>query len=110
MTGNGFTVHPDELHKFSEYLDKTTVPAVDDSAKAVDDANGGDIDAFGVVLAQVLAIPARIALKAVSDNLHGVAKDVTDSADKTRQASEQYRKGDQDLAKAFDKFKPEQVK
>ncbi|MFF0145506.1 hypothetical protein ATK36_1689 [Amycolatopsis sulphurea] len=107
MSGNGFTVHTDELHTFSRYLDGRTAPAVHDAAKSVDDANRGDVDSFGVLLAQLLAVPARITLKTVSDNLHGVADDVTKTAGSTKQAAERYAEQDAHFAAGLGKFDPE---
>ncbi|WP_236796209.1 hypothetical protein [Amycolatopsis sp. GM8] len=94
MAGDAYKVDPAELHKFGEYLTNTTAPAVKKSSDAVHAANGGDINAFGIFLAQILAIPARIALAAVGDNVTKASQDITDVASTTVKAADAYKNQD----------------
>ncbi|TNC29070.1 hypothetical protein [Amycolatopsis alkalitolerans] len=95
MAGDGFKVDPAELHKFGDYLSRTTAPAVQQSASGVHAANGFDDQAFGVILAQILAIPARIALAAVAGNVDKASQDITQVAESTVKAAEAYRNQDE---------------
>ncbi|WP_328608263.1 hypothetical protein OG943_03835 [Amycolatopsis sp. NBC_00345] len=107
MAGNGFTVIPDELHKFSGYLSGTTAPAVKEAASGVHGANGFDNQAFGILLAQILAIPARIAMSVVAGNLDKVSDDVTATADSTKKAAEAYTNQDESASNGLGTFKAE---
>ena len=110
MPGNEFAVHPDELDKFSQYLEQTTAPAVKQAAADVHGSNGFDFDAFGAVLGQVLGIPARIALAAVGDNLSGVSDNVAHTSELTKKAAKAYRDQDASAKEGIDKFLPELTK
>ncbi|HEY2057728.1 hypothetical protein [Amycolatopsis sp. NBC_01480] len=107
MAGNGFTVIPDELHKFSGYLTGTTAPAVKEAASGVHGANGFDNQAFGILLAQILAVPARIAMGVVAGNLDKISDDVNATADATKKAAEAYTNQDEAASKGLGTFKAE---
>jgi len=107
VPGNEFAVHPDELDKFSQYLDQTTAPAVKQAAADVHGCNGFDNDAFGIFLAQILAIPARIAMGVVAGNLDGVSDNVAHTAELTKKAAKAYRDQDANAKAGIDKFLPE---
>ena len=101
MAGDGFQVDPAELHTFGGYLSNTTAPAVKDAASGVHAANGFDNQAFGIFLAQILAVPARIAMGVVVDNLDKISENVTTTAESTKKAAEVYAEQDDNAATAF---------
>lgn len=104
MAGQGFSVDPAELRNFGGYLTNTTAPAVQQAASGVHAANGFDDQAFGVLVAQILAVPARIAMATVGDNLDTVSQDVTQAADATTKAAEAYRTQDDNAATGLGTF------
>lgn len=107
MAGEGFQVDPAELNTFADYVNNTTVPAVRQAASTVAGLNGGDVNAFGILLAQIMAIPARIAMRAVSDNLGKIADNVADTATTTKKAADAYTKQDGDAQAGLNEFKTE---
>jgi hypothetical protein len=64
-------------------------------------ATGFDNDAFGVVLAQVLAVPARIALGAGADTLNKLRSDLDSASSTTDSTAKNYQSTDQDNAQSF---------
>lgn len=64
-------------------------------------ATGFDNDAFGVVLAQVIAVPARIALGAGADTLNKLRSDLDSAASTTDSTAKNYQSTDQDNAQSF---------
>jgi hypothetical protein len=107
VAGNGFAVDPAELHTFGGYLSNTTAPAVKDAASGVHAANGFDNQAFGIFLAQILAVPARIAMGVVAGNLDKISDNVTKTADSTNKAAEVYANQENSASTALNKFKTE---
>ncbi|WP_033294800.1 hypothetical protein [Amycolatopsis jejuensis] len=107
MAGKDFKVDPAELDKFSGYLEKTTSPAVKQAAADVHTANGFDNQAFGIFLAQVFAVPARITMGVVAGNLDKISGNVTETADLTKKAAKAYRDQDATAKDGIDKFLPE---
>lgn len=107
MADNGFQVDPQELTKFGSYLSGTTAPAVSQAASGVHDANGFDNAAFGIFAAQLLAVPARIAMGVVASNLDGLSNEITDAADRTKQAATRYGDQDRSTASGLETFKTE---
>ncbi|MDT8913868.1 hypothetical protein [Amycolatopsis sp. PS_44_ISF1] len=107
MAGSGFTVNADELHEFSGYLSGTTAPAVKQAAGGVHGANGFDNQAFGILLAQILAVPARIAMGVVAGNLDQISADVSATADSTKKAAEAYTNQDRSASDGLGIFKAE---
>jgi hypothetical protein len=93
-------VNPDELTTFARYLDSTTGPEVSKAARDVRAANGFDDNAFGVLLAQLLAAPARIAMDAVAGNLSGVADEIHDAGTRTFKAATDYEETDRATSRA----------
>jgi hypothetical protein len=80
---------------------------VSQASSGVHSANGFDNSAFGVFAAQLLAVPARIALGVVGGNLDNLAKEITDAADRTKQAAAIYANRDRDVASGLQTFKTE---
>jgi hypothetical protein len=107
MAGDGFTVDPAEPHTFGGYLTNTTAPAVKDAASGVHAANGFDNQAFGIFLAQILAVPARIAMGVVGDNLDKISDNVTKTAESTTKAAETYTNQDNSVSAGLTDFKTE---
>jgi hypothetical protein len=60
------------------------------ASSSVHSANGFDNSAFGIFAAQLLAVPARIALAVVGGNLDDLAKEFNDAADRTKQVATTY--------------------
>ncbi|MFD2416027.1 hypothetical protein [Amycolatopsis pigmentata] len=92
-------VAPDELITFARYLDSTTGPEVSHAADQVRAANGFDNNAFGVLVAQFLAVPARIALGVVAGNLSGVADEIHDAGARTWKVANDYEATDRASAR-----------
>lgn len=88
-------VNPGELTTFARYLDTTTGPEVSHAADQVHAANGFGDNAFGILVAQLLAVPARIALGVVAGNLSGVADEIHDTGARTWRAATDYEATDQ---------------
>ncbi|NKQ56245.1 hypothetical protein HFP15_25535 [Amycolatopsis sp. K13G38] len=107
MADAGYEVHPDELNKFGDYLTSTTKPEVEKAASGVRGHNGFDNSAFGIFAAQLLAVPARIAMGVVASNLDGLAKEIADAADRTKKAAKLYTEQDSQAADGLGNFKTE---
>ncbi|GAB2986360.1 hypothetical protein LWP59_10035 [Amycolatopsis acidiphila] len=107
MAGEGFSVDPAELRTFGGYLTNTTAAAVKEAASGVHAANGFDNQAFGVLVAQILAVPARIAMATVADNLDKVSQDVTTAADTTTKAAAAYADHDDSVSAGLGEFTTE---
>ena len=75
----GYQVDPNELHTFASYLSGTTHSEITDAANGVRSANGFDDNAFGIFAAQLLAVPARIAMAVAVDNLNSLGKEISDA-------------------------------
>jgi len=103
----GYQVHPDELNRFAGYLTGTTKPEVEKAASGVRAHNGFDNNAFGIFAAQLLAVPARIAMAVVADNLDNLAKEIADAADRTKKAATLYSEQDKTTADGLGNFKTE---
>ncbi|MEU4673091.1 type VII secretion target [Amycolatopsis sp. NPDC023774] len=97
---DGYTVDPDVLTKYASGLDDRG-GKVTAAANRIQEVNGGDINAFGVVVGQVLGIPTRIALGVLHDQVNGAAKAITDQAGNTRTAADQYRTTETNHAQAI---------
>jgi len=69
VSGAGFSVDPAELQKFSQFLSGTTQPAVQDAANRMQAVNGFDSAAFGILLAQILAVPSRITMAVITGEI-----------------------------------------
>jgi hypothetical protein len=65
---SGYQVVTGELNSFANYLESTTVSEINTAAQGVTSANKADVNAFGVALAQAMAVPCRIAM-GVSDTM-----------------------------------------
>jgi hypothetical protein len=107
VAGEGFSVDPAELRTFGGYLTNTTAPAVEEAAGGVHAANGFDDQAFGILVAQILAVPARIAMATVADNLGKVSQDVTEAADTTNKAAAAYADQDASVSAGLGEFATE---
>lgn len=105
MSGNGYQVVTEELNKFADYLKSTTGPAMSQAASGVHSANGFDNNAFGIFVAQILAVPARIAMGVVAANLDDLSQEIADAGQRTTQAAQAYEDHEQDVAKGLQVFK-----
>lgn len=97
----GYQVNPSELTTFASYLNGTTHSAVTDAANGVHSANGFDNNAFGIFAAQLLAVPARIAMGVATDNLNKLASEISDAATLTNTTADNYRQNEQNNAGSF---------
>ncbi|HEY4460554.1 MAG TPA: hypothetical protein VGN81_40015, partial [Pseudonocardiaceae bacterium] len=77
----GYQVDPTELTTFASYVSGTTHSEITDAANGVHSANGFDNNAFGIFAAQLLAVPARIAMGVATDNLNKLASEISNAAD-----------------------------
>jgi hypothetical protein len=97
----GYQVDPTELTTFASYLSGTTHGQITDAANGVHSANGFDDNAFGVFAAQLLAVPARIAMGVATDNLNKLADEISSAADLTNTTAANYRQNEQNAAGSF---------
>ncbi|WP_406442557.1 hypothetical protein OHB00_40500 [Streptomyces sp. NBC_00631] len=74
------SVDTDGLEQFADYLQNDTVYAIRRASEGVHALNDGGVNAFGVLLAQVLGVPARIAMAVTADHLDDLAHTMADVA------------------------------
>jgi hypothetical protein len=99
---DGFQVQPSQLTGFAGFLRNTTEPVVQAAAQDLNaKATGFDNDAFGVILAQILALPARIALGAGADTLNNLKSELDNAASTTDTTAGNYQNTDQQNANSF---------
>lgn len=106
-SGSGFNVDPAELRNFSQFLSTSTQPAVQSAADRMKAANGFDNQAFGILLAQILAVPSRITMAVVQGEIAGLAGDIGSSASDLKTAADAYEKQDSNAASDLGTFKTE---
>ena len=107
VSGAGFSVDPAELQKFSQFLSGTTQPAVQDAANRMQAANGFDNAAFGILLAQVLAVPSRITMGVITGEITKLVGDISKSADDVKKAADVYSTHDSNTAQGLSTFETE---
>ncbi|MEA5359158.1 hypothetical protein VA596_06380 [Amycolatopsis sp., V23-08] len=107
VSGAGFSVDPAELQKFSRFLSGTTQPAVQDAANRMQAANGFDNAAFGILLAQVLAVPSRITMGVITGEINKLVGDIGKSADDVKKAADVYSTHDANTAQGLSTFETE---
>ena len=107
VSGAGFSVDPAELQKFSQFLSGTTQPAVQDAANRMQAANGFDNAAFGILLAQVLAVPSRITMGVITGEISKLVGDISKSADDVKKAADVYSTHDSNTAQGLSTFETE---
>ncbi|MFJ1766601.1 hypothetical protein ACIOD2_40180 [Amycolatopsis sp. NPDC088138] len=107
VSGAGFSVDPAELQKFSQFLSGTTQPAVQDAANRMQAANGFDNAAFGILLAQVLAVPSRITMGVITGEINKLVGDIGKSADDVKKAADVYSTHDANTAQGLSTFETE---
>jgi uncharacterized protein YukE len=105
MSGAGFTVQPDVLDTYAKGLGDRA-DAVRAAGDRIAASNGGDINAFGVAVGQILGIPTRIALGVLRGQVAGAADAFRTDADKVRTAAASYRATDQDHANMLEVKNP----
>ncbi|HEX7661756.1 MAG TPA: hypothetical protein VF444_19980 [Pseudonocardiaceae bacterium] len=97
----GYQVDPAELQKFASYLSSTTHNDIQSASGAVSDANGFDNSAFGILLAQILAVPARIAMGVVSGKLKDLASEIDQASQDTVSTAKNYQDNEQTVSTSF---------
>jgi hypothetical protein len=97
----GYQVDPNELTKFASYLSGTAHGEIVDAANGVHAANGFDNNAFGIFAAQLLAVPARIAMGVATDSLNSLAGEISAAADLTTKTAGNYQRNEQNSAGSF---------
>ncbi|WP_328616621.1 hypothetical protein OHS18_09070 [Amycolatopsis sp. NBC_00355] len=107
VSGAGFSVDPAELQKFSQFLSGTTQPAVQDAANRMQAANEFDNAAFGILLAQVLAVPSRITMGVITGEITKLVGDIAKSADDVKKAADVYSTHDANTAQGLSTFETE---
>lgn len=105
MAAAGFTVQPEVLESYSTGLDERAQRVVKASER-LDAASGFNLNAFGVLIGQVLAIPTRIAMADLKAKLHSGAEGATSAAAKVREAAKVYRETEGDHAKTITALNP----
>lgn len=106
-SGAGFSVDPAELQKFGQFLSGSTQPAVQDAANRMQAANGFDNAAFGILLAQVLAVPSRVTMAVITGEITKLVGDIAKSADDVQKAADVYTTHDADTARSLRTFETE---
>jgi len=107
VSGEGFSVDPAELQKFSQFLSGTTQPAVQDAANRMQAVNGFDNAAFGILLAQILAVPSRITMAVITGEITKLVGDIGKSADDVKKAADVYATHDSNTAQGLRTFETE---
>jgi hypothetical protein len=107
VSGEGFSVDPAELQKFSQFLSGTTQPAVQDAANRMRAVNGFDNAAFGILLAQILAVPSRITMAVITGEITKLVGDIGKSADDVKRAADVYATHDSNTAQGLRTFETE---
>jgi hypothetical protein len=107
VSGEGFTVDPAELQKFSQFLSGTTQPAVQDAANRMQAANGFDNAAFGILLAQILAVPSRVTMAVITGEITKLVGDIGKSAEDVKKAADTYATHDSNTAQGLRTFETE---
>lgn len=107
VSGEGFTVDPAELQKFSQFVSGTTQPAVQEAANRMQAANGFDNAAFGILLAQVLAVPSRVTMAVITGEINKLVGDIGKSAEDVKKAAETYQTHDSNTAQGLSTFETE---
>jgi hypothetical protein len=100
MAGTGYNVDPASLEAYATALDGRG-QRVNAAAERVSTVNGGDINAFGVAVGQVLGIPTRIALGVLHDQVASAGKAFADQVANVRNAATQYRETENSHASVF---------
>ncbi|EHR51522.1 Protein of unknown function (DUF2580) [Saccharomonospora marina XMU15] len=98
MTGNGFTVEPDELDTHAASLD-----GVAQRVQAEGERGGGidfGIDAFGIV-GQAFSTQARQTSSEAAEQIAGYAQDIRDLGTAVRAAGRAYVESDKGHAEPF---------
>jgi hypothetical protein len=101
MAAAGFTVQPQVLESYSTGLDDRA-QRVAKAADRLDAVSGFNLNAFGILIGQVLAIPTRIAMADLKGKLHSGAGGATTAAGKVRSAAKIYRDTDGDQGRVLD--------
>lgn len=101
MAGEGYTVNPETLKTYASGLDERSRQVTAAAADRVSTVNGGDINAFGVAVGQVLGIPTRIALGVLHDQIKSAAKAFSDQAANVRTAADHYTTAESNHAAAI---------
>jgi hypothetical protein len=70
-------------------------------------ANGFDNAAFGILLAQVLAVPSRITMGVITGEIGKLAGDIAKSAADVKKAAETYETHDSATAQGLSTFETE---
>jgi hypothetical protein len=98
---SGYQVTTGELNSFANYLETTTVSEINTAAQGVTSANKADVNAFGIALAQAMAVPCRIAMGVVASNLHGLSQKISGVSDTTKTTASRYDQNESDVATTF---------
>jgi hypothetical protein len=105
MTAAGFTVQPDVLDTYATGMDDRAQRVVK-AGERVQAVSGFDLNAFGVLVGQVLAIPTRIALADLNSKLRSASDGATAAAEKVRAAAKAYRENEGDQSKVLEGLNP----
>jgi hypothetical protein len=84
------SVDTEGIKRFADYFENDTVHAIKQAADGVHALNGGDVNAFGVLLAQILGVPARIAMGVAGDHLDDLAHTMADVAKSVQDTASVY--------------------
>ncbi|MFD7921400.1 hypothetical protein ACFV3R_19495 [Streptomyces sp. NPDC059740] len=88
-------VDTDSLRRFADSLQYGTASAIQRVSEGVHTLNGGDVNAFGVLLAQVLGVPARIAMAVTAGHLDDLAHTIGDVSRTVRDTASVYEDTEQ---------------
>ncbi|UOZ06938.1 hypothetical protein [Amycolatopsis sp. WQ 127309] len=98
MTDRALVVDVAELDRYAGYLSTATVPELAGIADGVERLSGGNINAFGVFVGQVLGGPCRLAMHGLSGHLRDLADDLSALVDDVRNLAVTYDRTDEENA------------
>jgi hypothetical protein len=101
----GFSVQPEVLDSFSAALDDRAQRVVK-AGDRIAALNGFDVNAFGILVGQALAMPTRFALLGLKNTLHTAADSTNSAAESVRTAAKTYRDTEGDHTKVLAGLKP----
>jgi hypothetical protein len=105
MAAAGFSVQPEVLENYSTALDARAQRVVK-AGDRIAALNGFDVNAFGILVGQALAVPTRFALLGLKDTLHAAADSTNSAAEKVRTAAKTYRETDGAHSKVIEGLHP----
>ncbi|HEX7657930.1 MAG TPA: hypothetical protein VF444_00515 [Pseudonocardiaceae bacterium] len=104
-SGGGYQVDTSQLTSFSKYLSGTTAKSVTQAGNDVQNANGFDNNAFGILMAQFWSAPVRIDMAIIHSKIMGDLTDsINDVVDALQRNVDSYGQQESDTVDSFQKI------